>query len=344
MKTAPGLIRVTAATLFSLAGLTLACGSARFDATREIMGTYLKVTVMGARGSPAQGAADAAIAAVAHLDSVLSIYKPGSDFSRLNRAAGAETVTVSTEAMEVLEASRRFWAVTVGAFDPSVGPLMRLWKLQGEGNVPRAEEIDSTLAFVGFDKVYLDPPTRRVFLPAGMRLDPGGIGKGYAADVARAELARRGIRRSMVDLGGNVAVMGAGPTRGHWAIGIRNPLERDQIIGSIDVTDAAVATSGQYEQYFVRDGIRYGHILDPRTGRPASGMLSATIIAPDATTTDGLSTGVFVLGPERGMALVEKLAGVEAVVVLDPGVDRPLTRADVRVSSGLRGRIRWAIP
>ncbi len=325
-----------------LLALVSGCGQRVHRFEWPIMGTYLRVTIAGEPSARAKEAAQEAFAVVARVDSLLSIYKPESEFSRLNRAAGVETLTVSLQTMEVLEASRRFYEMTEGAFDPSVGPLMRLWKLQGEGRVPSPAEIDSVRALVGFSKVFLEPRRRRVFLPEGMRLDSGGIGKGYAADLAREALRRRGIRQGMVDLGGNLALLGGGPGRRGWSIGIRNPLERDRIIGVLEITDGAVATSGQYEQYVVKDGKRLGHILDPREGKPAEGMLSATIIAPDATTTDGLSTGVFVLGPERGLSLVERIPGVEAVIVTDPG-GVPLTRRHVLLSSGLRDRIRWDI-
>jgi thiamine biosynthesis lipoprotein len=334
----------TCLAVFGAFAMTAACAAPRHQFEWEMMGTYLRVTIVGAPRPAAEAAANAAFAAVADVDSLLSIYKPESDFSRVNRAAGVETLAVSGQTMEVLEASRRFYVMTEGAFDPSVGPLMRLWKLQDEGRVPEPAEIDSTLRLIGYSKVHIDPSSRNVYLPAGMRLDSGGVGKGYAADIARATLARHGITRCMVDLGGNLAVLGRGPTRGNWAVGIRNPLHRDLLIGSLEITDMAVATSGQYEQYFIRDGTRYGHIVDPRNGMPANGMLSATVLAADATTTDCLSTGVFVLGPDRGMALVEQLPGIEAIIVLDPGVDRELTRSHILVSSGLRDRIRWAIP
>ena len=339
---APGAWYRTAA--LAGVGLILACTPPRHQFQWEIMGTYLRVTIIGESRSVAAEAAEAAFAAVCHVDSILSIYKPESDFSRINRAAGAETVTVSRQTMDVLEASGRFHRMTEGAFDPSVGPLMQLWKLQGEGRVPDPAEIDSTLKLVGYSRVYIDRHSCTAHLPARMRLDSGGIGKGYAADIARGTLARSGITHCMVDLGGNLAVLGSGPSHDNWEVGIRNPLHRDRLIGSVEITDLAVATSGQYEQYFVRDGKRYGHIVDPRTGRPAEGMLSVTVLAPDATTTDALSTGVFVLGPARGMELIERLQGVEGIIITDPGQGRELSREDVLLSSGLHERIRWAIP
>jgi thiamine biosynthesis lipoprotein len=178
-----------------------------------------------------------------------------------------------------------------------------------------------------------------------MELDAGGIAKGYAADLARSALKEHGVTSGMVDLGGNLAVFGAGPSsEGFWRIGIRSPLERNQLIGSLDVQDVGLATSGQYEQYFVKDGKRYGHLLDPRTGHPAEGMLSATVIAPQATTTDALSTAVFVLGTQRGIELVERLDDIEAIIVLDPGPGKELTQQHVCVSSGLRGKVRWRLP
>jgi thiamine biosynthesis lipoprotein len=293
----------------------------------------------------AEDAGLAAYGAAQRIDSLLSIHRPLSELSSVNKVAGQETTQVSFETFALLEQSLWFHECTEGAFDISIGPLMELWKLRGKGRVPKRAEIDSTLLRVGLDRMILNRTQRSVYIPEGMVLDSGGIAKGYAADLARAALKKHGVTSGMVDLGGNLAVFGPGPSgEGFWRIGIRSPLQRNELIGSFDIRDVGVATSGQYEQYFIRDGKRYGHLLDPRTGLPAQGILSATVIAPDAITTDALSTAVFVLGISGGLELVERLQDVEAIIVLDPGPKEELTQVHVRVSSGLQGKVRWSLP
>ncbi len=345
MRTQHGAWRVMLCAVFSLLLLSSCSKQNEHIFQYSIMGTYLRITVRGIEGQDAQMAADKAFHEIQVVDSLMSIFRLTSDFSRINLAAGVDTIRVSPITHDLLRNSEQFSKLTGSAFDISVGPLMRLWKLRGGGYLPKQAEIDSTLSLVGLDQVYLDPLRRRVYLPKGMFLDSGGIAKGYAVDLARKAVQDAGVSRGMIDLGGNLALIGPGPSpAGYWRIGLRNPVERNSTACTLELRDVAIATSGQYEQYFVRDGKRYGHLLNPRTGMPADSVLSVTIITPDALGADALSTGVFVLGPRRGMALVEELPDVEAIMILDPGPGNPLTQACVLTSSGMVDRIRWDLP
>ena len=316
-----------------------------FITEKSIMGTYLRITVHGVEESRAESVTERAYDQIRRVNDLMSIYRPDSEFSILNRSAGIESVSLSEETMFLLSESERFYDMTKGTFDPSIGPLMNLWRLREKGKVPTDQEIDSTLAFVGLSGLHLDETQNRAFLKEGMELDSGGIAKGYAVDLALSSLKKSGITSAMVDLGGNIGLLGPGPSEnGYWRIGIRNPLVREDMIAVLQLRDVTTATSGQYEQYFIHEGKRYGHLLDPRNGRPAEMLLSTTIIARNGITADALSTGVFILGPEEGMALVERLPAVEAVIILDPGPGNQLTQEHIIVSSGLTGRIQWNIP
>ncbi|MBI5673960.1 MAG: FAD:protein FMN transferase, partial [Nitrospirae bacterium] len=171
-----------------------------------------------------------------------------------------------------------------------------------------------------------------IYLPhTGMRIDVGGIGKGYAADRAVAEMKRVGVMGGVVALSGDIKAFGVLPDRKGFPVGIKHPRREEELIAMIDLNDEAVSTAGDYERFFERDGVRYHHILDPQTLHPAGACQSVTVIAKEGTVADGLDTGIFVLGPEQGMALVERLPGVEAIIIDQEG--------KITVSSGLRGRL-----
>jgi thiamine biosynthesis lipoprotein len=186
---------------------------------------------------------------------------------------------------------------------------------------------------VDWTDIQLNQDEQTIFLPRrGMRIDVGGIGKGYAADRAASEMKRAGAQGGVVALSGDIKTFGALPNTDGFPVGLKHPREEGAVIAVIDLKDEAISTAGDYERFFERDGIRYHHILDPKTLQPARACQSVTVIGKEGTLVDGLDTGIFVLGPERGMALVERLSGVEAVIVDDQG--------RVMVSSGLRGRLR----
>ena len=268
------------------------------------------------------------------LDRLLSVWKEGSDVLRVNADAGRTPVKVSPETLEVLKVARQVSDWTSGKFDVTFGALSGLWKFdQDQDNqIPRAEDIRRQLPLVDYQGIDVNPEDATVFLRRpGMRLHFGGIGKGYAVDRAAAILRASGVTDFLIQAGGDLY---AGGVRGGrpWRSGIRDPRgPADQIFAAMDLRDETFSTSGDYERYFVRDGHRYHHILDPDSGQPARGCRSVTIVARQAAVADALSTGVFVLGPQAGMALIEKLPDVEGVIVSD--------KNEVLISTGLRGRL-----
>jgi len=260
-------------------------------------------------------------ARIREIENLMSVNISASDISRINAAAGIEPVQVHEEVYKVIERALHYAQISSGAFDPSVGPLVSLWGIGTDcPRVPSPAEIEEVLPLVNWRNIELDAGARSVFLARrGMALDLGAIAKGYAADEAAAIIKRAGIKRAIIDLGGNIFTCGAKKNKSPWKVGVQNPKEsRNSYLGVLQVTDKSVVTSGVYERFFEKDGIRYHHIFSPSSGYPAeSGLLSATIIAPNSMDADALSTTVFVLGYEKGSALIESLAETEAVFIFE---------------------------
>lgn len=293
----------------------------RVSRTWPVMGTLFTVTVWTRDSARAVQALRAAHDSVRLVDSLMSTYRPESEISTVNARAGQVAVRVSPQTFAVLRKARIYWRISEGAFDPTVGPIVHAWGFEGgSGRRPSSNAIDSLRKLVGYGDVELDSAKRTVRLArVGMRLDLGGIAKGFALDLARRALADPSIDAGTVDLGGNVLVFGSPPSGGKWQISIVNPFRRARTIGEIAIDSGAVATSGNYEHYLVIDGKRYGHIIDPRTAMPAHGVLSATAVGPLGEWSDGLSAALFLLGPGRGSALVDSIPGIAAIWVIDRG-------------------------
>ena len=310
--------------------------SAPYAFSRETvtMGSSLQVTLWTADDSGATAAIDTVFAEFDRLDHLMSVWKEGSDVLRLNAAAGREPVRVSPETLEVLTVARQVSEWTDGKFDVTFGALSGLWKFDQDqdDNIPPRSAVAARLPAVDFTALDIDAARGTAFLRrAGMRAHLGGIGKGYAIDRAAAILRARGFNDFMIQSGGDLYVSGRRGDR-PWRLGIRDPRgPADTSFATLDLTDRTFSTSGDYERFFIRDGRRYHHILDPDLGEPARGCRSVTIVAGKAVLADALSTGVFVLGPEKGMALIERLPDVEGVIVTSEN--------RVLVSSGLIGTL-----
>ena len=298
------------------------------------MGAEVRVTVWTADESGARSAMAAVFAEFDRLDALLSVWKPGSDVQRINAASDGAAVRVSADTLAVVRAAQQASAVTDGKFDITFGALSDVWKFDHDqdNRIPSDDQIAARLPHVDYQAVRVDEAAHTIALARpGVRIHLGGIGKGYAVDRGIAILRGRGLRDFLIQSGGDLYAAGR-PGDRPWTLGINDPRGApDASFATVELRDRTLSTSGDYERFFVKDGQRYHHLLDPDTGRPARGSRSVTIVAPTATEADGLSTGVFILGPDKGMALVERLADVEAVIVT----------ADNRVliSSGLRGRV-----
>ena len=284
------------------------------------MGTTFRIVLYAADEASASKAAKAAFARVAELNAIMSDYQPTSELMKLCEKAGGSPVEVSVDLYEVLQKAQAFAKLTDGAFDISISPVVRLWrKARRTCVMPKADEIKKALDLVDYRKIRLDPKGRTVqLLLMGMLLDLGGIAKGYAADAALAVLRQHGIARALVAAGGDIAVGDAPPDAPGWKIGIAPHTKPDATPDHyLLLKNAGVSTAGDSEQFVEIAGKRYSHIVDPKTGVGLVGRRSVTVIAPNATISDGLDTGLCVLGVERGLKIVEARDDVAALFVFE---------------------------
>jgi thiamine biosynthesis lipoprotein len=304
------------------------------ERSRVSMGSEVRLTAWTSDERAALAAFESAFDEFDRLDALMSVWKEGSEIERLNRAAGEKPVPVGPEVREVLSVARQVSEWSEGKFDVTFGALSGLWKFDHDldGNIPARADVLARLPLVDFRKVEVNEQAGTAFLTMkGMRAHLGGIGKGYAVDRAASILRGRGLKDFMIQSGGDLYVAGNRGDR-PWRAGIQDPRgPAGSTFAAMDLSDSAFSTSGDYERFFMKDGRRYHHIIDPDLGEPAAGSRSVTIVTQRAVVADGLSTGVFILGPEKGMALIEKLQGVEGVIVTSSN--------NLLVSSGLARRL-----
>ncbi|MGH7254893.1 MAG: FAD:protein FMN transferase [Nitrospirales bacterium] len=297
-----------------------------------LMGTVVRVTAVAPAEDTAQRAAAAGLAEVRRVEERLSTWIPTSDLSRVNAAAGQTPVKVGPDALAVVQRSLEIAELTEGGFNIAVGPAVDAWGVMEEQRIPDPAELARLQPLTDWRQVQVDPRAGTIFLARpGMRLDVGGIGKGYAADLAARAMQQAGATAGVIALSGDLKMFGRMPEGHQFRFGIQHPRQRGALVGELDLENEAISTAGDYERFFERDGLRYHHILDPRTLQPARASQSVTVVAGEGVWADGLDTGIFVMGPEKGMALVERLPGVEAVIVDHEG--------QIYISSGLRSRI-----
>ncbi|MCM8795725.1 MAG: FAD:protein FMN transferase [Candidatus Omnitrophica bacterium] len=274
------------------------------------MGTFVEVT------SPDKRAASIVFNEINRIESLLSKYKEDSQISRLNKLGVLENAYPET--IYIIRKSREFWLATDGAFDITIGPLMDLWGFSNKKYVlPREEKIKEILKLVGSDKIILQDKDNVVkFKTLGMKIDLGAIAKGYAVDCAVKKLRKAGIKSCLINAGGDIYCLGENFGR-PWRVAIQDPRKKG-FLGYLELKDKAVATSGDYAQYFIKDQKRYTHILNPKTGYPAdSGVVSVTVVADDTLTADALATAIFVLGKEKGEVLAKNFPRVETRIIED---------------------------
>jgi thiamine biosynthesis lipoprotein len=308
-------------------------GVRKITRTEFLMTTVVEGLVYTNNPKQGEEAITAAYDEIARLETVLDRNEADSDVAKINMAAGESAVGVSDVTLEVIKLALETGRLTSGAFDITVAPVLDLWGF-GTGNVeiPEEDKLQAALQRVDFKQVQLNSEESRVFLTEDMmKIDLGGIAKGFIVDRAVEVLRQAGVTSGSIDAGGDIRVIGEKPGGLPWRIGIRNPRERRELVAVVEIKDGAVVTSGDYERFFMHEGERYHHIINPATGMPARGVISVTIVANDAFTADALSTAVFVMGLEKGMALVESLPAVETIIITD---DEKL-----HISTGLEGQV-----
>jgi thiamine biosynthesis lipoprotein len=293
----------------------------RVAATRPLMGVAWTITVYARDRESGEQAVAAGFAEAERLERILSDYNPESELSQLSAAAlTREPIRIGDDLWAVLERADEIRGLTDGAFDITVGPLTTLWRQsRRSGHLPRQDKLAAARSAVDGAAVVLDRKARTASLTRpGMRLDPGGIGMGYAADRVLAVLAGRGIASAMVDASGDVAVSAAPPETDGWRIEVA-PMPGDRTGQVVVLENAAITTSGDARQFVEIEGRRWSHIVDPRTGLGVAGPAAVTVIAPDCTTADAVATAASVLGHERGPAMIAKFPGVSARFVWQDG-------------------------
>lgn len=278
------------------------------------MGTRVHVEIAHSDKSTAQDVIEQVMTEMHRVDHVFSPYKEQSEISKINREAGSGWVSISDEMLDLLTKSQQISELTNGAFDITYASIGRYYDYR-EGLAPDDETVTTAIHAIDYRHIELDGNRVRFKHPA-VYIDLGGIAKGHAVDRGYAILEANEIKQGSVAAGGDSRILGDRLGQ-PWNVGVQHPRNPDEMAVLLPLIDTAVSTSGDYERYFERDGVRYHHILDPTTGRSADGSWSVTILGPEATFTDGLSTSVFVLGPEKGMALVNRMPGIDAIII-DP--------------------------
>jgi thiamine biosynthesis lipoprotein len=279
------------------------------------MGTMIEIILMGDDEVAANKATLQAFQEIKRIQTLMSPWIDSSDVTRINRSAGKEWVKVSSETLEVIKKAKEISELSEGGFDITVAPLVDLWRKAREKKTPPSmEDVKGKLDLVNFKKVGIDPKGKVFLEKEGMAIDLGGIAKGYAVDKAFNVLRSIGYINLIVNAGGDLRVGGAKNNQ-PWSIGIQNPREPQKILTRIPLSDVAVATSGDYQKFFIYQGKRYHHICNPKTGFPAEGCQSVAIVTKDCIAADGLATAIFVLGPKKGYALCQKLDGVDCLIV-----------------------------
>jgi thiamine biosynthesis lipoprotein len=306
--------------LLLAAGLASAPAQAKWLSRQVdgIMGTRIYVEIWADDETKGQAAIDAVMDEMRHIDDSMSTYKSTSEVSKVNALAAQQAVPISSELFKLLSTALDYSRITEGAFDITYASVGYMYDFR-ERKRPTEDQIKAALPAINYRHVILDPAAQTVqFSQPGVRIDLGGIAKGYSVDRGIEILQGLGYTHALVNAGGDSRVIGDRFGR-PWMVGIRHPDHPEQVITRIPLVDAAFSTSGDYERYFDENGVRYHHIIDPRTGHSASKVRSATVIAPTATRTDGLSKTAFVLGPEEALRIYNQLDDVDAVLVTPAG-------------------------
>ena len=283
--------------------------------TQIIMGTLVEITISHPDPDTVQAVSTQAFDEMKRIEQLMSTYIPDSEISRINRAAGEKAIPVSREVEEVIREGIYWSEQSGGAFDITVEPLVQLWDFDGDNKIiPSENTIRKTASLVNYKNIEIKDHTVRL-KNRGMAINVGGLAKGYAVDRA-ISILRSKVSNGIVNAGGDLFAFGQKNKQSSWNIGLQHPRKPQGLLAAFAVKNQAVATSGDYQRYFMKDGVRYHHIFDSRTGRPSRLMISATIITTEVMDADALATAVFVMGPEKGIEWVDSMANVEAMLVL----------------------------
>lgn len=286
-----------------------------------LLGSPFEITVIAADTVKGEEFCTLAIEEVKRVENLISDWIPTSQISHVNQNAGLQAVKVDEEVFDLIERALKISKLTNGAFDISYASMDKIWKFDGSmKKMPTETEIKKSVERVGYQKVILDPTNKTIFLKdKGMKLGLGGIGQGYIADKIKSLLQEKGCKAGIVNVSGDINTWGYQLDGNPWTVAIVNPLNKNNVFATFPLIDSAVETSGNYEKYVTFNGKRYSHIIDPRTGYPATGIISVSVFAKQTEVADAIATGVFVLGVEVGMDLINQINGIECIIIDDKG-------------------------
>ena len=289
--------------------------------TVKLMGSRFDITIVAPDSLSAEQNIDTVIAEVTRIENLISDWKHDTPISRVNQNAGVAPVRVDPEVFALTERALHFSRITNGAFDISFAAMDRIWKFDGSmTRMPSPEAIKKSVEKVGYRNIVLDRKHTTIFLRhKGMKIGFGALGEGYAADRCRQMMLAKGIKAGIVNGSGDMSTWGKQPDGSDWTIGITNPLHNDTIFAIVPLRQAAIVTSGSYEKFVIFNGKRYAHIINPRTGYPATGVSSVTVFGPSAETANGFSTSLMVLGKDAGLTLIRKYPKYDYILITDDG-------------------------
>lgn len=302
----------------------LGCRAVKVKESVSLMGTFVEITVWDKDRANAYKAIEEAFQEMERVEHLASIFREDSEISEINRAGKAK---LSSSLFYLIKQAYYVGDLTKGAFDITVSPLSSLWKEKiAKKEIPSQKDISQLLELVNYRDITFGDNNEISFRKKGVSIDLGGIAKGYAVDCAVSILKDYKIRNALVNAGGDIFVLGKNKTK-KWSVALQHPRIKQEILGTIGLKNKAIFTSGDYESFFIKDEIRYHHIINPQTGYPSKECISVTILADNGSLADGLATGIFVLGPFEGMRLIESLSGVEGIIID--------TKGEMIFSSGL---------
>jgi len=304
-----------------------------YKKSKALMDTFVTITVVAESKEKAEKAIENAFDVIEKYGDLINFFSDKSELSAINRSAGIHEVRVSPETLDTIEKAVYVSEKSGGAFDPTIGPEIKLWDFLNKIK-PSDANIRKNLPLVNYKNIIIDKGKSTVFLKKkDMLLDLGGIAKGYAADLAVQDLKQRGISAGIVAIAGDIKAFGLKPDKKPWVVGIKNPRQKsndDEIIARVPLSNKAISTSGDYERFFIMDGKRFHHLLIPQTGYPAYTCQSATVIADKGVMTDGFDNAMFILGPEKGIELARKI-GMDAMIIDIKGA--------IHTTAGLQGKL-----
>tara|TARA_B100000497_G_scaffold64653_2_gene73038 strand:- start:25661 stop:26605 length:945 start_codon:yes stop_codon:yes gene_type:complete len=288
-----------------------------FKRTLILMGSRFDITVVASNEKEGNEYIDSAIFEITRIEKLISSWDLNSETSSINKHSGIKPIKVDKELFDLIERSIAISTLTNGAFDISYASMDRIWNYDGSmRKMPSDEEISNSIKKVGYQNISIDKEAQTVFLKLkGMKIGFGAIGKGYAADKAKALLIEKGVKAGIINASGDLNAWGKQADGSDWMVAITNPLNKNKVFSWLPINDSAIVTSGNYEKFISFDGIRYSHIIDPRTGYPSTGIISTSIMTSNAELADAISTSVFVMGVETGLDFINQLKGVDCIII-----------------------------